>query len=322
MPSTVPSTVVESRALAALIAAEVKQARQFAEAQHAASTRRAYESDWRIFAAWCEARGTDALPAAPEVVATFLAAQASSGVRASTLGRRVAAIRYAHAVRGVESPTTAAVVKATLRGIRRTIGTAPHQKAALTADRLLTIIQHVPATLQGQRDRALLLLGFAGAFRRSELAALQVEDLEEVEDGLRVRVRQSKSDQEAAGCVIPVIRGERACPVTAVRAWLEAAAITEGPVFRRMAKGGRVLPTALTPYSVGLIVKAAAARAGFDPTEFGGHSLRAGFATSAALAGRSLFRIMDVTRHKRTDTLRGYVRRAEEFRDHAGAGLL
>ncbi|MBI3768233.1 MAG: tyrosine-type recombinase/integrase [Deltaproteobacteria bacterium] len=302
--------------------AEVAYARGFAEAAHAPATRRAYAADWRVFAAWCAARGVLACPATPEVLATFLAAEATAGLGATTLGRRLAAIAYAHKAHGIEAPTRATVVQATLRGIRRTLGTAVRQKTPLTADRLLLVLAALPPTLQGCRDRALLLLGFAGALRRSELAALCVEDLETVPEGLRVTIRRSKGDQEAAGQTIAVIRGARACPVAAVDAWLTAAAITEGPIFRRMAKGERVLPGALTPHSVGAIVKAAAARAGLTAADFGGHSLRAGFATSAAIAGRSLFRIMDVTRHKRTETLRGYVRRADEFRDHAGAGLL
>jgi integrase len=149
-----------------------------------------------------------------------------------------------------------------------------------------------------------------------------VEDLEETPDGLRVMVRKSKTDQEGGGHTIPVIRGARACPVRAIRAWLEAAGITEGPVFRRLYKSERVSEKALTPHSVSTIIKAYAEGAGYDPTEFSGHSLRAGFLTSAAARGASIFKMMDISRHKSVDTLRGYVRRAEEFKDHAGAGLL
>jgi integrase len=179
-----------------------------------------------------------------------------------------------------------------------------------------------PDSVTGLRDRALVLLGFAGAFRRSELAALEIADLEAVPEGLRVTVRRSKGDPEGRGQVIPIVRGTQGCPVAAVGTWLCSAEIQKGPLFRRIRKGARVTSAGLTAHSVAQIVKAAAGRAGFDPTGIGGHSLRAGFVTSAAVAGRSLFRIMDVTRHRRVDTLRGYVRRAEEFRDHAGVGLL
>lgn len=301
---------------------DLARAATFVLAQHAAATRRAYRTDWAIFRDWVDARGVAALPAAPEIVAAFLAAEAERGVKPVTLGRRLAAIRYVHAAERLESPTATELVRATLRGIRRTVGSASQPKAPLLAAQIVAMAAACPATIVGQRDRALILLGFAGAFRRAELAALRVDDLEEVAEGLRVTVRRSKGDPEGHGQVIPIVRGATACPVTAVRAWLDAVAITEGPVFRRIRKGARVPSTALTPHSVAQIVKAAAARIGADPATIGGHSLRAGFVTSAAVAGRSLFRIMDVTRHKRIDTLRGYVRRAEEFRDHAGVGLL
>jgi integrase len=169
---------------------------------------------------------------------------------------------------------------------------------------------------------ALLLLGFSGAFRRSTLAMIEVEDLEEVADGLRVQVRRSKTDQEGQGAVVPIVRGRKACPVEAVNNWMASAGITTGPVFRRMGRGGRVFPEALTPFSIGQIVKRYVKAAGLDPSEFGGHSLRAGFITSAVENGASIFRTMDVSLHRRVETLRGYVRRAEEFKDHAGDGLL
>ena len=234
----------------------------------------------------------------------------------------MAAIRLAHTSAGLEPPTATEVVKTCLRGIRREIGTAKAQKSPATAKRIVLMASHCPNTLRGRRDRALLLLGFAGAFRRSELAGLTVDDLEETEQGLRVHVRKSKTDQEGAGEVVPVIRGNGSCPVAAVMEWLEAAGITEGPIFRRVGKGGKVLPRALSPFSISDIVKRYAGLAGFTADEFAGHSLRAGFLTSAAENGASVFRMMDVSRHKSVETVRGYVRRAEEFKDHAGEGLL
>jgi integrase len=178
-------------------------------------------------------------------------------------------------------------------------------------------------TLRGQRDRSLLLLGFAGAFRRAELVALTVADLEEVTLGLRVRVRRSKTDQEGQGSVIPIRRGTTHCPVSALRSWLRAAAITDGPVFRALWKGGvRVRATPLSAGAVAEIVKCYATRVGLDPGQFAGHSLRAGFLTSAAGRGASLWKLRDVSRHRSVDTLAGYVRDAELFTDHAGDGLL
>lgn len=301
---------------------DLARAATFVIAQHAPATRRAYRTDWTIFRDWAHARGVGILPAAPEIVAAFLAAEAARGVKPVTLGRRLAAIRYVHAAERLEPPTNTELVRATMRGIRRTVGSASRPKATLLAAQVVAMATACPSSVVGHRDRALILLGFAGAFRRAELAALRVDDLEEVSEGLRVTVRYSKGDPEGRGQVIPIVRGAQACPIAAVRTWCEAAAIADGPVFRRIRKGGRVTADALTPHSVAQIVKAAAARAGVDPATIGGHSLRAGFVTSAAVAGRSLFRIMDVTRHRRVDTLRRYVRRADEFHDHAAAGLL
>jgi site-specific recombinase XerD len=305
-----------------LVKADAEAARDYMENSRSEATRRAYASDWRIFTAWADERGISPLPAFSEAVCTFMASQAESGVKASTLGRRLAAIRLAHTSTGLEPPTASEAVKTTMKGIRRKIGTKPVQKAPATSDRILAMVSHCPDTLLGYRDRAILLLGFAGAFRRSELAALMVNDLEETDGGLRVFVRRSKTDQEGAGEIVPIIHGDRACPVEAVKEWMNAAGISEGPVFRRMLKGGRVGAVRLSPHSIGATVKRYAEKAGYKASEFGGHSLRAGFATSAAEKGASIFRIMDVTRHRSVDTVRGYVRRAEEFKDHAGAGLL
>lgn len=301
---------------------EADAARGFISAQLSEATRRAYVSDARIFRAWCEERGLQALPAAPEVVATFLSAEASRGAKYATISRRAAAINFLHVTAGHESPTRSNIVSGALKGIRRTLGTAPKQKAPATARRISEMARLCPPTTQGRRDRALLLLGFAGAFRRSELVALRVEDLEEVPEGLRVTIRRSKTDQEGRGQTIAIARGEVHCPVAAVRNWLDASGITEGPIFRPVHKSGRVQEAALTTKSVGEIVKAYAARAGFDAAEFSGHSLRAGFLTSAAEAGASVFKMIEVSRHRSLETVRGYVRAVELFKDHAGAGLL
>ena len=179
-----------------------------------------------------------------------------------------------------------------------------------------------PDTLAGKRNRALILLGFAGAFRRSELVALEVADIEETDAGLRVTIRQSKTDQDGEGATIAIARGTVACPVRALRAWLDAAGIESGALFRSVNKAGGVATARLTDRSVANIVKSMAGTVGLDAGTFSGHSLRSGFLTSAAANGASIFKMMDVSRHKSVDTLRGYVRDAELFRDHAGTGLL
>jgi integrase len=202
------------------------------------------------------------------------------------------------------------------------MGIAPIRKVPITAERVRAVAAAAPNTLVGLRDRALLLLGFAGALRRSEIVALNVDDLEETEDGLCIRIARSKTDQEGQGAVIAIVPGAVVCPIKSVKAWLTAAKITNGPLFRPIVKGGRVTCDRLSAKSVGDIIKTYAKRIGLDAKSVGGHSLRAGFLTSAAARGASIFKMMDVSRHRSVDTLRAYVRAAERFRDHAGTGLL
>jgi len=314
---------LDTPAAGALGPAEIEAVRAFAEAEKASATRAAYQSDWRIFTAWCAARGRAPLPATPATVAAFLAAEAEAGTKASTINRRCAAIRYAHKLAGItEPPTSTELVRATLRGIRRTIGTRVVQKAPALAKQLRAMLDACPDTLAGKRDRALLALGFAGAFRRSELVALRVEDLVETPDGLRVLIRHSKTDQEGQGQEIAIPRGYRLRPVEAVQTWLAAAEISSGPVFRPVLKGSRLQAEPLTPHSVARIVKHYAELVGLDPAHFAGHSLRAGFITSAAESGAAVLRIADQSRHKSLNVLRGYVRRADMFKDHAGSSFL
>ena len=263
------------------------------------------------------------LPAKPSVIAIFLSSQAADGFKASTLSRRVAAIRYFHTLAGMkDTPTNAEVVRATMKGIRRSIGAAKEQKSPITSVVLLQMVDSIPNTIQGVRDRAILLLGFAGAFRRSELSALRVGDLEYSVNGLRVHIRKSKTDQEGQGQVVPVVRGNQTCPVEAVSLWLKSAKIENGPVFRRLGRGSKIFDDPLSPHSIGQVVKKYAVKVGLDPKEFSGHSLRSGFLTSAAMNGASIFKMMDISRHKSIQTLKGYVRMAEEFKNHAGEGLL
>lgn len=219
-----------------------------------------------------------ALPASPEAVAAFLAAEANRGVKPSTIGRRLAAIRYAHKLAGHEPPTNSEAVKATLRGIRRTAGSAPVRKAPATADKVLAMVAKADTDVKGLRDCALLLLGFAGAFRRSELVALDVTDLQFCDSGLRVIIRKSKTDQEGLGITIAIARGSIACPVDAVHAWIKTAAITEGPLFRAVTRTGKISVRQLSARAVAELVKTYARRAGLKAADFSGHSLRSGFA--------------------------------------------
>jgi len=208
------------------IEADIARATNYARQDKAESTRRAYKSDFDGFRAWCAGRHVNALPALPETVAAFLASEAEAALKPSTIGRRCAAIRYAHKVGGYEPPTASEVVKATLRGIRRTVGVAPRKLAAATAEKVIGMQTLTRRGIIGKRDKALLLLGFSLAARRSELVGLNFDDITECPEGLRARIKKSKTDQESAGAIIAVCRGQIACPVAAVLDWLTAANIT------------------------------------------------------------------------------------------------
>jgi site-specific recombinase XerD len=306
------------------LAATLELAADFARASKAKTTLAAYGSDWRVFERWCQERGLAALAASPEVVCGFLADEATRGRRASTLGRRLAAIRYFHRAAGLEAPTSDKKVKAVLSGIRRTIGAAAVRKKAATSDIVLGMVAGKGTSLRELRDRAILLLGFSGAFRRSELVALNLGDIEWTTEGALVTIRRSKTDQEGLGRRVGIPRGDIACPVTALEAWLEAAGIGEGAVFRRVfnRRAQRVGNQRLAARNVASVVKAAAAKLGFDPATFGGHSLRSGLVTTAVKRGVNLMKVCDQTGHKSLEMLRVYTRDAELFAGNAAAGLL
>ena len=299
-----------------------EEVRQYVAESTSENTRKAYASDLRIFSKWCQNNNCSLLPANASDVANFLASQAENGLGASTLNRRLAAIRYAHEAKGFPSPTGDALVTATLKGIRRTQKRPVNKKAAATIDRIHRLLAQIDAeSIRGKRDHALLLLGFSGAFRRSELALLELSDIEFNEHGLTVTFRQSKTDQNAVGQTIAIPNGKLKI-IDVLRRWLAVSGITEGAIFRKISKSGKVGRYALADKSVALIVKKYAAKAGLEVDDFAGHSLRSGFTTSAAEAGANLFKIMDVTRHKSVDTVRGYVSSAEAFKDHAGDSFL
>jgi site-specific recombinase XerD len=293
----------------------VESVTRYARASRAESTLRGYRSDWRDFEHWCLRHRLESLPATPATVAAYISACADLGkLKARSIQRRVSAIAAFHQVHGYTSPTSSAEVKLTVAGIRRTLGVAQEGKApTLTAD-IAAMVSHVPDKLLGARDRALLLIGFAGAFRRSELVALNVEDIEFREDGLKVTIRKSKTDQEGAGQVIGIACGTKLCPVRALQEWLAAAQVTTGPIFRH----GRILER-MSPEAIAIVVKRYAAAAGLDPTRYAGHSLRAGLVTQAAMNGVQELAIMKQTRHKSSDVLRKYIRDASLFRDNASA---
>ncbi len=316
-------TVTPPATVSALLAQqEMARAVSYGLAEKSDATKLAYESDAAIFETWCAARGLASLPAEPSTVARFLADQADSGLKASTIGRRAAAIGYMHKLAGHEPPTNVEAVRAVMRGIRRKVGTAPVRKAPATDDLVQAMLAECPATVTGLRDRALIAFGFASACRRSELVALQVSDLLATPDGYRVTIRASKGDQERAGQEIAVPRGCRIEPVKAVETWLAAAKISDGPLFRRIVRGGHIQAAGLDGQSVAKIVKYYAEQAGLDPRAFAGHSLRRGFLSSAADAGASALKMQAQSRHKSLNMLLAYVETADRFKEHAGSKFL
>lgn len=299
-----------------------EKARSYALNSKAANTLRAYRADWRKFTAWCDERQLVPLPAAAETVAMF-AAELAGAEKASTLQRRMSAIAEAHRAAGFESPTRAGIVQSVLAGARRAHGSAQEGKAALLTQDILAMVATCDEDLAGLRDRALVLLGFAGAFRRGELVALQVEDLAFTSSGLVVTVRRSKTDQEGQGAKkgIPFGSSERSCPVHAVRKWLEAARLSSGPVFRGVNRWGQVQAISLSDRAVALIVKKLATAAGLNPKLYAGHSLRAGLATQAAMNGVEERIIQNQTGHRSVAVLRRYIRDGSLFRQNAAGSV-
>jgi len=301
-----------------------QRAREFAAAAKSENTLRAYRADWRDFRDWCEAHEVASMPGAPETVSLYLTDRAAT-LKASSLARRLTTINRAHQAAGQPSPATMqnAVVSEVWKGIKRTKGTAQRGKKPFLTSDLRRIIAELPQNLRGVRDRALLLAGFAGGFRRSELAALRAEDLETMPDGVVVRLGKSKTDQEGQGrsVALPYGSDPSTCPVRALRAWLEQAGITTGPMFRAIGRHGMVSERPLHADSVGYLVKCAAAKAGLENAAYAGHSLRAGLATQAAMNGATELAIMKQTGHRSLATVRKYIREGSLFRDNAATKL-
>jgi integrase len=294
-------------------------------------TRRAYASDWLDFAEWCIAWGFDALPTLPAVIGLYLTDRADT-LKPASLSRRLAAISVQHRAGGHHLDTRHPAIRDVLAGIRRTKGSAPEKKTAAVLDDIRAMVARTPGTLGGARDRALLLLGFAGGFRRSELVGLDVGKEKTADgtgrivftrDGIVVTVTKSKTDQEGAGMKKAISKGscKETCPVRAVKAWIDQAGIEDGPLFRSIDKVGRISAGRLSDKAVALVVKKYAEAAGLDPSQFAGHSLRSGFATTAARGGASETAIMRQTGHRSLVVVRGYIRDGELFRDAVSAKL-
>ncbi len=285
--------------------------RTYLAATQAKNTQLAYRNDIAHFL-----KSGGRIPATPHCVASYLAVHAST-LSLATLNRRVVAIGHAHKDKGLKSPTRSALVTDTLRGIRRINGSRQRQVMPLLKADLIKITRKLTGLI-GIRDKALLLIGFAGAFRRSELVALKVEDVRFVTEGILIHIRRSKTDQNGVGrkVAIPFIKGCY-CPVRALNTWLEKSGIKTGALFRRMNRFDQVTDYGLCAASVALIIKQRVAEVGMNSKQYSGHSLRAGLVTSAAQAGVSSWKIRQQTAHKSDVMLQRYIRDSQLFVNNA-----
>lgn len=302
------------------------------EASLAPNTRWAYASRVKMFFDWCAANGTlPHSPVSPTLLSHYIAAQVNAGKTIATIKQTIAALSFFHRVNGYEDPTKNELIRRTLKGARRTIGTAPVKKQPLRIPVLKAIISNIDKNSAiGRRDAALILLGFAGAFRRSELIALDVADLRLTIAGdgrpaYEVTVRRSKTDQEAAGMskgIFCATGDKDLCPVDALREYLSYCNIQNGPLFIRIRKGDKIAQNErLSDRTVARVVQLRAKNAGVE-LNLAGHSLRSGFITSAAEAGRTERSIQNQTGHKSVITLRSYIQRVNVLQDNAASGLL
>jgi integrase len=312
--------VLEDTSASVVLATLAEEGRRLDENARARRTWASYQRDWTHFTDWCTSVDLDPLPAAPSTVALYLTEMARS-FKVSTLRRRLAAISVVHQGYGHPSPTADVTVRTRMKGIAR--DKADEQvtrKAPAWGRDVRRMVADLDDDPRGARDRALLTIGFAGGFRRSELVGLDVTDVTETNDGLVVHIRRSKTDQEGTGRTIGIPYGSHptSCPVRAFRAWRALNNGPSGPMFRRI-RGHATLGARLTDRSVALIVKDAATRIGLNPADFAGHSLRAGFVTSAADGGASEAAIMEQTGHRSTKQLRDYMRDGRLFHNNAAA---
>jgi integrase len=298
------------------------QVRDFIRASKAPNTIRGYKSDWRAFCAWCEPRGLVPLPASPETVAAFIA-DCAGRLKVGSIQRRLNAIAEAHKAVSLESPTRNPVVLNTAKGIRRVYGTAPVQKAAALIDDIRAMVGATDAGIIGVRDRGILVLGFAGAFRRSELIGLHVSDCAFSRDGLTITLRRSKTDQEGQGRKVGIPYGSNptTCPVRAVQDWIGQAGISDGLLFRTIHRHGRVQNHGLLGNDIARIIKKLARRTGLDASKYAGHSLRSGHATAAAIGGAQERSIMQQTGHRSVQMVRRYIRDGNLFRENSAGKL-
>ena len=331
------STIIDGQEVLANLAVVSKIAQDYAKNSRSKNTMKSYSSDWKDFDFWCQSRELKSMPADPRVVACYLADRASQSfvdyhgtqkhsLKTSTLARRLSAITQAHKVAGIDFNRKHPSIQETWKGIKNTHGTAQKGKEPILIEDLRRMVDAIEVEVRGKkrliglRDKALLLIGFAGAFRRSELVALQIEDLKLVRDGYVVKLKRSKTDQQGEGREVAIPYGSNplTCPVRALQDWINIGNLQEGPIFMPINRHGQKSTEAMTSHAVAVIIKKYAPN-GKMAEDLSGHSLRAGFATTAAMAGVQEYAIMKQTGHKRSDTLKKYIRARDLWRDNAAS---
>ncbi|MHB9036316.1 MAG: site-specific integrase [Armatimonadota bacterium] len=298
-------------------------AHEFLTTTVADSTKEVYSRDWRDFTRWCGEHGLPDLPSNPEVVVCYFTSLAMKGFRVTTIRRHSAAVAAAHRESGYPSPTSHSAIKELLRGMTRKLGTPPKPVDALLSEDIKKMVVVLPDSLLGVRDKAIILVGFAGAFRRSEIVGLDMENISSRDEGLAVLLPRSKSDQKGEGRWVGIPYGENpeTCPVAALRRWLEASGISTGAIFRGLNRYDNIVSDRLAKRSVGEVIKRAAEAAGLDATKYSSHSLRSGHCTTASRSGVAEHIIRRQTGHRSPASLKPYLRLGRIFEENSADSL-
>jgi len=289
----------------------------------ASNTVRAYKSDFNDFGLFCAKNGFKSLPSEPKFVSLYLTHLSTKDIKISTLKRRLVSIGMVHKLKGHYLDTKHPVIIENIMGIKRRKGSIQNGKKPLLINSLKLIIKVIneqkKEKIKKLRDKSIILIGFSGGFRRNEIVTLNYEDLEFVSEGLKIAIRRSKTDQFGEGSIkaLPYFDNSEYCPVITLKQWLEVSKINSGPVFRRFSKGSKLLEHRLTDQTVALLIKEYLNLAGIDSKNYSGHSLRSGFATTAAESGAEERSIMAMTGHKTTQMVRRYIHEANLFKNNA-----
>ncbi len=289
----------------------------------ATNTVRAYKSDFKDFGLFCVQNGFQEIPSDPKIVSLYLTHLSTKGVKLSTIRRRLVSIGVIHRIKGHYLDTKHPVIVENLMGIKRRKGTVQKGKKPILINNLKQILKVIDEQntedLKKLRDKSIILIGFSGGFRRNEIVSLDYEDLDFVYEGLKITVKRSKTDQFGEGSIkaLPYFEESFYCPVTTLKRWLNVSKIIRGPIFRRFSKGSRLTSYRLTDQTVALIIKKYLDKSGIDSKNYSGHSLRSGFATSAAESGAEERSIMAMTGHKSTEMVRRYIKDANLFKNNA-----